>query len=96
MEKRLQYQERHVKVILRRDNARLHVARPVKIYLETLKWDVLPHALDTPVVASSDYHLFRSVAYGLAHQHFRFLEEVQKWIDSWIASKDASFFRDGI
>ena len=36
------------------------------------------------------------MAHGLAHQHFCFYEEVQKWIDSWIASKDASFFRDGI
>ena len=41
-EKRSQYQERHNKVILQHDNDRSHVARPVKTYLETLKWDVLP------------------------------------------------------
>ena len=35
-EKRPQYQERHDKVILQHDNARPHVARPVKTYLETL------------------------------------------------------------
>ena len=34
--KRPQYQERLDKVILQHDNARLHVARPVKTYLETL------------------------------------------------------------
>jgi len=42
-EKRPQYQERHDKVILQHDNARPHIARPVKTYLETLKWEVLPH-----------------------------------------------------
>ena len=36
------------------------------------------------------------MADGLAHQHFRTYEEVKKWIDSWIALKDAPFFRDGI
>ena len=73
-----------------------YVARPVKTYLETLKWKVLPHPPYCPGVALSDYHLFRWMAHGQAHQHFRSYEEVKKWIDSWIASKDASFFRDGI
>ena len=36
------------------------------------------------------------MAHGLDRQHFRSFEEVKKWIDSWIASKDTSFFRDGI
>ena len=36
-EKLSQYQERHDKVIRRHDNARLHVARPVKTYLGTQK-----------------------------------------------------------
>ncbi|KAG5320448.1 MOS1T transposase, partial [Pseudoatta argentina] len=63
-----------------------HVAKPVKTYLETLKWEVLPHPPYSPDIAPSDFHLFRSMAHGLA----------QKWIDSWIASKDMSFFRRGI
>ena len=44
-EKRPQYEQRHEKVILQHDNARTHVAKPVKTYLETLKWEVLPHPL---------------------------------------------------
>jgi len=42
-EKRPEYEQKHDKVILLHDNAGLHVAKVVKKYLETLKWDVLPH-----------------------------------------------------
>ncbi|GFW05754.1 mariner Mos1 transposase [Trichonephila clavipes] len=95
-DKRPQYNERHDKVILQHDNARPHVAKVVKTYLETLKWEVLPHLLYSPDLAPSDYHLFRSMAHGLADQHFRSYEEVKNWIDSWIISKDDQFFQRGI
>ncbi|GBP12118.1 NADPH:adrenodoxin oxidoreductase, mitochondrial [Eumeta japonica] len=70
-----QYNERHDKVILQHDNARPHVAKVVKIYLETLKWEVLPHPLYSPDVAPLDYHLFQSMAHGLADQYFRSYKE---------------------
>ncbi|KAG5324999.1 MOS1T transposase, partial [Pseudoatta argentina] len=73
-----------------------HVAKPVKTYLETLKWEVLPHPPYSPDIAPSNFHLFRSMAHGLADRLFHSYEEAQKWIDSWIASKDMSFFRRGI
>ncbi|KAG5318247.1 MOS1T transposase, partial [Pseudoatta argentina] len=95
-EKRPLYAQRYDKVILLHDNARLHVAKPVKIYLETLKREVLPHPPYSPDIAPSDFHLFRSMAHGLADRRFHSYEEAQKWIDSWIASKDMSFFRRGI
>ena len=78
-DKRPQYNERHDKVILQHDNARPHVAKVVKTYLE---WEVLPHPPYSPDVAPSDYHLFRSMAHGLADQHFRSYEEEKNWIDS--------------
>ncbi|KAG5325168.1 MOS1T transposase, partial [Pseudoatta argentina] len=95
-EKRPLYAQRHDKVILLHDNARPHVAKPVKTYLETLKWEVLPHPPYSPDIAPSDFHLFRSMAHGLADRRFHSYEEAEKWIDSWIASKDMSFFRRGI
>jgi histone-lysine N-methyltransferase SETMAR len=94
--KRPQYEQRHDKVILQHDNARPHVAVPVKTYLQTLKWEVLPHPPYSPDIAPSDYYLFRSMAHGLAGQHFRSLDEVKIWLDAWIGSKSAEFFRDGI
>lgn len=95
-EKRPQYEQRHEKVILQHDNARPHVAKPVKTYLETLKWEVLPHPPYSPDIAPSDYYLFRSMAHGLADQQFRSYEDISKWLDSWIASKDEHFYRHGI
>ncbi|EGI63180.1 Mariner Mos1 transposase [Acromyrmex echinatior] len=85
-----------VRIILLHDNARPHVAKPVKTYLETLKWEVLPHPPYSPDIAPSDYHLFRSLAHSLCEQKFTSYEDCTKWFDSWISSKDEQFFRRGI
>ena len=69
--KRSQYEQRHEKVILQHDNARPHVAKAVKTYLETLKWEVLPYLPYSPDIVQSDYYLFRSITHGLAEQQFR-------------------------
>ena len=95
-EKRPQYEQRYEKVILQHDNARPHVANPVKTYLETLKWEVQPHPPYFPNIAPSDYYLFRSIPHGLADRQFHSYEDIEKWLDSWIASKDELFYRNGI
>ena len=84
------------KVILQYDNARPHVAKPVKIYLETLKWDVLPHLPYFPDIATSDHYSFRSMAHGLADQQFRSYEDIEKWLNSWVPTKDEHFYRNCI
>jgi len=50
-----EYEQRHDKVIFLHDNARPHVAKVIKKYLETLKWNVLPHPPYSPDIAPSDY-----------------------------------------
>lgn len=94
--KRPEWAQRHGKVILLHDNAPAHTTKVVKETLKELNWDVLSHPPYSPDIAPSDYHLFRSMAHGLAEQHFANFEEVKKWVDSWFASKDESFYRRGI
>ena len=77
-EKWPQYEQMHEKVILQQDNAWPHVAKSVKTYLKTLKWEALPHPPYSPDVAPSDYYLFRSMAHGLADQQFRSYEDIEK------------------
>ena len=60
-EKRPEYATRHEAIIFHADNARPHVAFPVKNYLENSGWEVLPQPPYSPDIAPSDYHLFRSM-----------------------------------
>ncbi|KAG5317141.1 MOS1T transposase, partial [Pseudoatta argentina] len=68
-EKRPLYAQRHDKVILLHDNARPRVAKPVKTYLETLKWEVLPHPPYSPDIAPSDFHLFCAFSFLRTFRH---------------------------
>jgi len=80
----MEYEQRYDKVILLHDNARPHVAKVVKKYLETLKWD-------SPDIAPSDY-LFRRM-----QQVTSSLLSQKSKIGSKIGSPSKeSFFRDGI
>ena len=88
-EKRPEYEQRYDKVILLHDNARPHVAKVVKKYLETLKWDVLLH----PLYCS---FWLLVVPKDAASHRFTSFAEIENWLQNWIASKDESFFRDGI
>ena len=94
--KRLEWGNRTHKIILLYDNARPHVAKPVKTYLEHIKWDVLPHAPYSPDLAPSGYYSFRSMQRGISQQHFKSYEEVKNWIDEWLASKDERWYWEGI
>ena len=47
-EKRPEYVTRHEAIIFHHDNARSHVAIPVKNYLENSGWEVLPHLPYSP------------------------------------------------
>ncbi|EFN82332.1 Histone-lysine N-methyltransferase SETMAR, partial [Harpegnathos saltator] len=79
------------------DNAPCHRTSIVQDTIKTLKWDLLPHQQPySPDLASSYYHLFRSMVHGLAGQNLANFEEEQNWLDEWFWSKDASFYRRAI
>lgn len=96
IEKRPEWARRHGKVILQHDNAPSHKAKAVKDTLSALSWEILPHPPYSPDLAPSDYHLFSSMSHALSLQHFTTYEEVKKWVDEWIQSKEERFFWQGI
>ena len=84
------------KVILQHDNTRPHIAKWVKTYFETVKWQVLTHPPYWPDITLSNYQLYRSMAHGLTEQHFHSYEDAKKRVNSWLASKDMLIFQCGI
>ena len=95
-EKRPEYATRHKAIIRHHDNARPHVAIPVKNYLENSGWEVLPHPPYSPDLASSDYHLLRSKQNALTGIRFTSEQGIKNWLDSFLAAKPAQFFCNGI
>jgi len=59
-------------------------------------WKVLLLPAVLSDITPPDYHLLRSMIHNLCEQKFSSYEESKNWVDSWIASKDADFFRCGI
>lgn len=96
VEKRGSKAQTHNKVLFHDDNARPHRANITKNKVEELGWDRFDRPPYSPDLAPSDYHLFRSMQTDLYEKRFRNAEEVRKWVDEWIASKDKDFFKRGI
>ena len=95
-EKRPGYSTRYEAIIFHNDNARPHVAIPVKNYLENSGWDVLPHPPYSPDLAPPDYHMFRSMQNALTGIRFTSEQGIKNWLHSFLAAKLAQFFWDRI
>ena len=95
-EKRPEYATKHEAIIFHHDNARPHVAIPVKNYLEKSGWEILPYPPYSPNLVPSDYHLFRSMQKALTGIRFTSEQGIKNWLDSFLAAKPAHFFWDGI
>jgi len=77
-DKRPQGDGRHDKVILQHNNARPHVAKTVQETSQILNLEILPHPPYSPDIATSDYHLFRSMLSDLLRERFSSCDEVIK------------------
>ena len=59
------------------DNARLHVAEPVKKYIKDMSWEVLPYPPYSPDIAPPSHHLFRAILNDLSLQPFKSFEDIE-------------------
>lgn len=91
-----QYEEWTGNAILQHDSSWAHITKPVQTYLETIKWEVQSHQPYSSDILSPNNYLFRTMAHVPANQQFHSYENVSKWHDSWISSKDKQIYVDGI
>lgn len=82
------------KVILQHDNARHQTVKLVKTYLETLKQKPLQLPTYDLDIKLSIYNFFRSMAHSLANEQFHPYEDISKWLDLSIVSKDEHLSRN--
>ena len=92
IEKRLEWAQRHGKVIQQHDNASSDTAKVVKNTLKALNWEVLSHSPYSRDLAPFDYHLFGSMGHSLAEQRFANFEGVEKWLVNGLPWTRKSFF----
>jgi hypothetical protein len=64
--------------------------------IQELDWEILPYPPYSPDLATSDYHLFRSLSNNLRGVSFNNDAELQNWVDEFIKAKPADFFKRGI
>ena len=95
-EKQPYYRRRQHKVIFLHDNAPSHTAKRVKKTIETFSWEILVHAVYSPDLAPSDYHLFVSLGHALAEERLTSYENVREWLDNWFDLKDEQFYWRGM
>jgi hypothetical protein len=67
-----------------------------KAAIQELDWEILPHPPYSMDLASSDYHLFRSLSNNLRGVSFNNDAELQNWLDDFFTAKLADFFKRGI
>ncbi|CAK9820120.1 Histone-lysine N-methyltransferase SETMAR [Anthophora quadrimaculata] len=83
-------------VILQYDNARPHCARRTLEKINELGSEVLPHPPYSPDIASSDFHLFRSLQHSLSGKKFENLDDIKNAISRYFTQKPIDFYQSGI
>ena len=83
-------------IILHHDKARPHAALGTRQKIAEVGWEILSHPPYSPDIASSDYHLFLSLQNFLTGKKFKNEEDVERALVQFFASKDETFFKNGI
>ena len=83
-------------VIFHQDNVRPHTSLVTRKKLLELGWEVMPHPTYSPDLASSDYHLFRSLQNHLNIKTFDSNEGVKNELNQFFVSKKQTFYENGI
>lgn len=83
-------------IILHHDNAWPHAALGTRQKIAELGWEILSHPPYSPDLAPSDYHLFLSLQNFLKGKKFKNEADVRQVLLEFFASKDKSFFKNGI
>ena len=78
-------------ILLHQDNARPHVSLMARQKLLQLGWEVLIHLPYSPDIASSDFHLFRSLQNSLNGKNFNSWKTVKGTWNSSLLKKIKSF-----
>ena len=87
---------RQGQTILLHDNARPHVAQVLKATLQELEWEVLQHPPYSPDLATTDYHLFRSLSNHMRGVTFDNEEDLKNWVNNFFDTRPGDFWRKGI
>ena len=83
-------------VIFHQDNGRPHTSLVTREKLLELGWEVMPHSSNSPDLAPSDYHLFRSLQNHLNGKTFDSNEAVKNKLIQFFACKNQTFYESEI
>ena len=82
--------------IFHQDNARPRTSLVTRKKLLQLGWEVMPHPLYSPDLATSDYHLFRSLQNHLNGKTFDSNQAVKNELFQFFAFKNQTFYESVI
>lgn len=82
-------------VILHQDNARPHVSKKTKNFIQELGWELMDHPPYSPDLAPSDFYVFRSLQNYLRDAVFNSVEECKNEFNAFLTSRDPQFFDRG-
>ncbi|GFV89672.1 histone-lysine N-methyltransferase SETMAR [Trichonephila clavipes] len=83
-------------VLLLHDNARPHSAINTQNLIISFGWEQIYHPPYSPVLAPSDFHLFRHLKEFLGGKRFDTADEVKKEVQDWLSSQAADVYDLGI